>query len=126
VTRTGLSRGLLQWFGVFGAAFSWTVFHVFGFAVSQASCERVGGSWSIATNGLTTAAMVVAAVIAVLAGVAAVVTYRGAREATHDDPPPKGREQFLGVVGMAVTPLFLFIILMDGSGVLANTVCRQS
>jgi hypothetical protein len=30
------------------------------------------------------------------------------------------------VVGMAVTPLFLFIILMDGSGVLANTVCRQS
>ena len=126
MTGTRLSRVFLQWFGVFGAAFAWTIFHVFGFAVSQASCERAGSSWSIAMNGLTTAAMVVAAVIAVLAGVAAVVTYRGAREATHDDPPPKGREQFLGVVGMAVTPLFLFIILMDGSGVLSSSVCRQS
>ena len=126
MTGTRVNRVFLQWFGVFGAAFAWTLFHVFGFAVSQASCERVGGSWSIATNALTTAGMIVAAVVAVLAGAAAVTTYRGAREEEHDGPPPKGREHFLGVVGMAVTPLFLFIILMDGSGVLSSTVCRQS
>jgi Mn2+/Fe2+ NRAMP family transporter len=120
------SRVFLQWFGVFGAGFSWATFHVVGFAVTQASCERVGLRWSIATSGVTTAATAVAAVIAILAGAAAVATYRGARENDDDDPPPKGREHFLGVVGMAVTPLFLFIILMDGSGVLAGSVCRQS
>ena len=121
-----VNRNFLQWFGVLGAAFAWTLFHVFGFAVSQATCERAGLGWSIATDGLTTAGMVVAAFVAVLAGAAAVATYRGARGAEHDGPPPKGREYFLGVVGMAVTPLFLFIILMDGSGVLSTTVCRQS
>jgi heme/copper-type cytochrome/quinol oxidase subunit 2 len=126
VSLSRVSPRFLQWFGVLGAAFSWAVFHVVGFALTQASCERAGLRWSIATDGLTTAATVVAAVIAVLAGVAAVATYRGARDASHDDPPPKGREQFLGVVGMAVTPLFLFIIVMDGSGVLAGSVCHQS
>ena len=126
MTMPRVNRRFLQWFGVLGAAFSWTLFHVFGFAVTQATCERAGLRWSIATDGLTTAGMVVAATVAVLAGVAAVATYRGARDATHDDPPPKGREQFLGVVGMAITPLFLFIIVMDGSGVLAGSVCRQS
>jgi hypothetical protein len=120
------SRAFLQWFGVFGAGFSWATFHVVGFALTQASCERVGLRWSVATNGLTTAATAVAAVIAVLAGAAAVATYRAVREAGHEDAPPKGREHFLGVVGMAVTPLFLFIIVMDGSGVLAGSVCRQS
>lgn len=126
MSRIRPSRTFVQWFGVFGAAFAWTVLHVFGFAITQATCERVGIRWSIATDGLTTAAMVVAAVIAVLGGAAAVATYRGARDAEHDGPPPKGREHFLGVVGMAVTPLFLFIILMDGSGVLSSSVCRQS
>lgn len=126
MSETPLRRVFLQWFGVFGAAFAWTIFHVVGFALTQADCERVGDHWSIATDALTTAAMIVAAIVALLGGAAAVVTYRGARGEEHDGPPPKGREHFLGVVGMAVTPLFLFIILMDGSGVLSTTVCRQS
>jgi hypothetical protein len=120
------SSRFLQWFGLLGAGFSWAVFHVVGFALTQASCERVGLRWSVATDGLTTAATVVAAVVALLAGAAAIATYRAAGDAGHDDPPPEGRQHFFGVVGMAVTPLFLFIIVMDGSGVLAGSVCHQS
>jgi hypothetical protein len=126
VSTLGISPRFLQWFGVFGAAFAWAILHVTGFAVALASCERVSVTSSIATDTITAVATAAAAIVAVLAGASAVATYRAARDASHDDPPPKGRMQFLGVVGMAVTPLFLFIILMDGSGVLAVSVCRQS
>jgi hypothetical protein len=126
VTAARLSRSFLQWFGVFGAAFAWALLHVVGFALTLAHCERAGTRWQIATDGITIAMTALAAAVAVLAGVAAVATYRAAAGSSHDDPPPKGRMQFLGVVGIAVTPLFLFIILMDGSGVLAGPLCRQS
>ena len=117
---------LMQWFGVFGAAFAWATLHVVGFAVAQASCERAGSRWHVATDAITTAATVAAAVVAVLAGLSAIATYRAAGDAGHDDAPPNGRMHFLGVVGIAVTPLFLAMILMAGSGVLSVSVCRQS
>jgi len=126
VSAARVKPAVLQWFGVFGAAFAWASLHVVGFAVTLASCERAGTRWSVATDGITIAATALAAVVAVLAGASALATYRMAGGASHDDPPPKGRMQFLGVVGMAVTPLFLAIILMDGSGVLSLEVCRQS
>jgi uncharacterized membrane protein YbhN (UPF0104 family) len=126
VSAARLKPAFLQWFGVFGAAFAWATLHVVGFGVTLASCERAGSRWGVATAGVTIVATALAAVIAALAGAAAIATYRRAGEASHDDPPPGGRMQFLGVVGMAVTPLFLAIILMDGSGVLSVSVCRQS
>jgi hypothetical protein len=126
VSSARISPRFLQWFGVFGAAFAWASLHVAGFALTLAHCDRAGSRWQIATDGLTIAMTALAAAIALLAGASALVTYRAAGGAGHDDPPPGGRMQFLGVVGMAVTPLFLFIILMDGSGVLAGPLCRQS
>ena len=121
-----ISPRFLQWFGVFGAAFAWAALHVTGFALTLADCERAGARWQVATDAITLAATAIAATTALLAGAAAIVTYRATRSAAHDDPPPQGRMHFLGVVGIAVTPLFLFIILMDGAGVLAGPLCRQS
>ena len=43
-----------------------------------------------------------------------------------EEPPPKGRLPFLAIVGMAITPLFLAIILMDGLGVVFLPECSQS
>ena len=44
-----------------------------------------------------------------------------------DPPAPAvGRVHFLAIVGMAVTPLFLFIIVLSGLGVVALPGCRQA
>ena len=34
-----------------------------------------------------------------------------------DEAPPKGRVHFLATVGVAIAPLFFFIIVMSGVGV---------
>ncbi len=116
----------LQWFGVFGAGLAWAMQHVAGIAVTLAACDRAGSRWDVAVNGLTIAISATAAVIAVLAGASAVLTFRSVRAHEKDDPPPGGRMHFLGIVGMTVSPLFLCIILMSGSGVLSLTACQQS
>jgi hypothetical protein len=74
--------------------------------------------------------MSVAAAIAVLAGLSALAVFLRTRDVKgvggSEEPPPKGRLHFLAVVGMAISPLFLAIILMDGLGVLILPECVQS
>ena len=117
---------LLQWFGVFGAPFAWTLQHVSGFALTLAACDPAGRTWSIPVDGVTAAISAVAAVVAVAAGLAATVSWAQTRGAEKDDPPPEGRRYFLALVGMAITPLFLAMILMSSSGVLHLPECHQS
>jgi hypothetical protein len=123
-------RELLTWFGLLGAPLAWTLQFLFGFTVSEAACNEAGTRWGVAVDGLTLAATIVAAAVAVLAGLAALATFRetrGARgEGGADETPPLGRVHFLATVGVAVTPLFLFIIVMNGVGVLVLTNCHQS
>jgi hypothetical protein len=126
VTRPRLSPELLQWFGVFGAPFAWAVQHVAGFALTLAACDPAGRTWSIAVDGITTAITVVAAAVALGAGAAAVASWAQVRGAGDDDPPPDGRRYFLALIGIAVMPLFLAMILMSGGGVLDLPECRQS
>lgn len=126
MTKEQARRQLLQWFGVFGAPFAWTVQHIAGVAVTLAGCGRIGHASPVAINTLTIVVSIPAALIAVAAGAAAVTLYRATREAAHDGPPPSGREHFLAIVGMSITPLFLAIILMTGSGVIDASACRQS
>lgn len=124
--RGALTPRFLQWFGVFGAPFAWATQHVAGFAVTLAACDPAGRRWSIAVDGITTAVSVVAVAIALAAGAAAVVSWLETREAGEYDPPPDGRRHFLALVGMAITPLFVAMILMTGSGVVDLPECRQS
>jgi hypothetical protein len=126
VTARRLTPGLLAWLGVGAAPTAWTLQHVFGMGLTLAACERAGTSWDIAVHGVTIVLTAAAAVVAVLGGAASVLAFRAVREAEKDDPPPSGRIFFLAIVGMAITPLFLAIILMSGSGVLTLTLCRQS
>jgi hypothetical protein len=126
VTARRLSPGLLAWIGVFGAPAAWTLQHVFGMGLTLAACERAGSGWDIAVNAVTIVLTASAALVAVLAGIAAIFAFRAVREAEKDDPAPRGRIFFLGIVGMSISPLFLAIILMSGSGVLSLTLCRQS
>jgi hypothetical protein len=119
----------LSWFGLLGAPAVWTLMHVLGYGLTEARCNPIG-SGKVTLDGWTVALMAVAAVIAVLAGVAALAVFLRTREVKgvggSEEPPPKGRLHFLAVVGMAISPLFLAIILMDGLGVVLLPDCTQS
>jgi heme/copper-type cytochrome/quinol oxidase subunit 2 len=68
----------------------------------------------------------ITAAVAVAAGLTALALFRETREADKDDPPPFGRVHFFSIVGMAITPLFVAIIVMNGVGVAVLEVCHQS
>ena len=120
----------LTWFGLLGAPVAWVGQFLVGFGASLAACGAAGRHWGIPVDGWTLAATVVAATIAALgeaAAVAAFVTTRRARgTGGADEPPPLGRVHFLATVGMATSPLFLFIVLLAGFGSVALPNCQQS
>jgi hypothetical protein len=120
----------LMWFALLGAPAAWTLQHVSGFAVTQAACGQAGANWNVPVDGVTAAITAAAAGVAVLAGVAAVSLWRDTRPAQGaggaEEPPPRGRVHFLATVGMAITPLFLAIILMSGIASILLADCRQS
>lgn len=127
--RTG-SRGAAQaallWFGVFGAPFAWTIQHISGFALSEATCDEAGRTWDVHSDTWTLAITGAAAAAAVAAGIAAVLTYRANRGTDSHGDPPGGRYYFLSIIGMTITPLFFAMILMSGLGSALLTGCRQS
>jgi hypothetical protein len=120
----------MSWFGLLGAPVAWTAMHVLGYGLTEATCSPAGTRWSIALDGWTLALTAVAAATAALAGLAALGAFIGTRNVEgaggSEEPPPRGRIHFLSVVGMAISPLFLAIILMDGLAVSFLSNCVQS
>lgn len=114
----------LLWFAVFGAPAAYVAQIGVGYWLAQARCGPTGGMWgiSLATWGVVVG--FAAAAVAAGAGLTALWLFR--RTGDYKDPPPAGRTAFLGVVGMTVSSLFLVLILMTASGVLAFHVCNQS
>jgi hypothetical protein len=116
VDPTGLVGRLLSWYGLLGAPFAWTVFHVAGVGIATGVCSpfgtRGGGSVQPATLALTFATLAVA--IGGLA--AALLVYLSTRGVDEEGAPPLGRIHFLAVVGLAIAPLFIAIILLAGLG----------
>ena len=129
LSRTALPLEALSWFGLLGAPAAWTLMHVFGYGLTEATCDPVG-SGKVSLEAWTVALMAAGAVVAVLAGLSAVAVFLRTRRVEgaggSEEPPPKGRLHFLAVVGMAISPLFLAIILMDGLGVIVLPNCTQS
>jgi hypothetical protein len=117
---------LSQWFAMAGAATAWGFQHAFGYWVSVGNCNQESTGWGSGAEFWTIAASATAALIAISAGLVAVALFRGTLEAeTHGQAPP-GRVRFLAIVGMAVTPLFLAIILMSGVGASIVSPCQTS
>jgi hypothetical protein len=120
----------LSWFGLLGAPFAWALQHVTGFALTQAQCNGAGAHWDIHLDAWTIAVTAPAAAIAVLAELASIKVFRETRQAEgaggSEEPPPKGRIHFLATVGIVISPLFLFIILMSGLGSVFLAECVQS
>jgi hypothetical protein len=120
----------LSWFGLLGAPIAWTAVHVLGYGITEAACGPAGTRWTIAVDGWTVVLTAVATAIAALAGLAALAVFWRTRDVEgaggSEEPPPKGRIHFLAVVGMAISPLFLAIIVLDGLGVILLSNCVQS
>jgi quinol---cytochrome-c reductase cytochrome c subunit len=107
---------------------AWAVQHIAGVWVSVADCHdnTAGAPSSVPVDGTMIAVGSVAAVLTLAAGTAALAAWRTARDADDDDPPPAGRVRFLSVIGLAITPLFLAMILMSTVGVVWATGCAQA
>ena len=135
---------LMTWVGVLGAGLSWAAMFLFGFGLSVGTCNQFtsGGvpgfnrNPGIPFDTWTLVATAIGAALAILSIVAAITTFRmsrdGDRELTSDEligkgsPPPRGRRHFLAIIGVTVSPLFLFIILLSGLGSFVLTSCQQS
>jgi hypothetical protein len=115
-----------QWFASGGAAAAWAVQHLFGYWVSVGNCNQESTGWGSGAEFWTIAASAVAAMVAIGAGLVAVALFRGTLEDETHDAPPAGRVRFLAIVGMAMTPLFLAIILMSGVGAGILSPCQTS
>ena len=113
---------LLLWVGLLAAPIAWTLQHIFGFGLSQATCN-VGGN-PLPLDGWTVAATILATVVAVLGGAAAVAAYLATRDAGTEIPG--ARINFLATTGMVISPIILAIILMSGISVLVLPECHQS
>jgi hypothetical protein len=122
--RTLLGEAALMWFGVLGAPLAWTVQHVAGYALTEATCNVAGrAGWNVHMDAWVIVVSAAAAATAVAAGVASVVTYLATRDA--GDELPRSRIKFLAIIGMTITPLFLAMIVMSGLGSVLLVQCRQ-
>jgi len=122
------SPSVLVWVGLFAAPFAWAAQHVAGIetTISQCHDNTAGPAWDVPVDPVVIATTAVAACVAVLGGLAAVSVWRATRGIDDSDAPPPGRNHFLAIIGMTITPLFLAIILMSGLGSTFMSGCVQS
>jgi len=116
VDPIGLAGRLLTWYGLLGAPLAWTFFHVAGVGIATGACSPVGVANHVDTEPWSLVLTVVCAAIAFGALLAAGAVWLSTRGVEETAPPPLGRIHFFAVVGLAITPLFIAIILMAGLG----------
>jgi hypothetical protein len=113
------------WFAVLGAPAAWAIQFGTSYWVTQADCSVAGGPWGISIDAWVIALTILAVGLGLAAGWVALALFRATRDASLDDDPPEGRSHFFAWVGLAVTPIFLAIIVLNGVGALAHG-CGQS
>lgn len=122
-TRYDLRTEARVWFGVAAAPAAWTVQHVFGYGLSEFTCDPGAGA-SATTFDVGAAIVSGVAILIALAGLAAAFTIF--RSTGSETPPPEGRRHFLGAVGVTISPLFICIMLMSGIGSIILEKCHQA
>ncbi|HVI37560.1 MAG TPA: hypothetical protein VM684_15115 [Gaiellales bacterium] len=120
--RPPRSVHLLAWLGWSAAPVAWAALHVFGFGITQAACNAPTGARDVPVDGLAWASTIAAALVAIAGLVGALLAFRATGDA---DELPGERVHFMAVVGLAISPLFLAIILMDGIGTILLQNCHQ-
>jgi hypothetical protein len=125
----------VQWIGVVVAPLAWTGQHIVGYGVGEARC-RVGANWGIAYDTWQLAIMAAALLLVLISEVAAVAVFVATREENYGDGPPGHgrwggavpytRLHFFATAAMVANVLFFTVILLDGLGAVASSLCVQS
>lgn len=108
IKGSGLNSGrniALQWFGLLGPAAAWLLNLEFGYSLAQTACH--GGGMAPVHF-----ASVAAVALAVLGGVAALVSWRrSGSDWPADSPGTLHRSRMLAALGLGSAALFLLIII---------------
>jgi hypothetical protein len=117
---------LLQWYGLFGAAFAWAAQHVVIFGVSYASCTAASRHWGLDVVTWTIVLTTIGLAFALAAELAALSVLRQTRAVEHDGPPPDGRRHFFAYGAAFGNALFIVALVLNAVGVLSSTGCRPA
>ena len=114
---------------------AWTGQHIVGYGVGEARC-KVGASWGVGYDTWQLAILAAAVVLVLVSEAAAVTVFLATREANYGDGPagdgrcggavPYTRLHFFAMAAMVANLLFLTVILLDGLGSVASSLCVQS
>ena len=121
-----LDPEFLQWFGLFGAALTWTVQLVVGFGVTIARCGPANAVLGVDVKAWELALMGTGIALALLAEAAALNILWQTRNVDYGDPPPEGRRHFLALAASIGNVLFLVVIVLSGTGAVFHQPCTQS
>jgi hypothetical protein len=121
-----LDPEFLQWFGLFGAALTWTVQLVIGFGVTVARCGAANTTLGVDVKAWELALMGTGIALALLAESAALSILWQTRNVDYGDPPPDGRRHFFAVAASIGNVLFLVIIILSGTGAIVHAPCQPA
>jgi len=122
---TDRRASLLMWVGVWAAPVAWALQHAAGVLLGIAQCGPNGARWQIQLTTLNVVVAVIAALVAIAGIIAAILAFRGTTDRS-DAPPPGSRIHFMAAMALAIGPLFLAIIVLNGLGTGLVDGCRQS
>lgn len=117
---------LVQWYGLFGAAFAWTGQMVVGWGVAYADCTAASRHWGLDEVTWQIVLAAVGITFAALAEVAAIRVLLDTPQAEYDDDPPLGRRHFFGYAAALGNILFIGAIVLNAVGALSNATCRSA
>jgi len=121
-----LDPEFLQWFGLFGAALTWTVQLVVGFGVTIARCGPANAVLGVDVKAWELALMGTGIALALLAEAAALNILWQTRNVDYGGPPPEGRRHFFALAASIGNVLFLVVIVLSGAGAVFHQPCTQS
>jgi hypothetical protein len=121
-----LDPEFLQWFGLFGAALTWTVQLVVGFGVTIARCGPANAVLGVDVQAWELALMGTGIALALLAEAAALNILWQTRNVDYGGPPPEGRRHFFALAASIGNVLFLLVIVLSGTGAVFHQPCTQS
>jgi len=104
----------LQWFGLFGAALTWSAQLVLGFGVAVARCGAANAVLGVDLRAWQLSLLGVGVLLVVLAEVAALETLWETRAAHYDDAAPGGRRHFFAGAAVLGNLLSLVAIVLGG------------
>jgi hypothetical protein len=113
------------WFAVLGAPAAWALQFGISYWITEAKCSEAGSRWGISVDAWVIVLTVLAVSVGLAAGWVALSLFRATGDAELSDDPPAGRTHFFAWIGLAVTPIFLAIIVLNLAGTLAHG-CGQS